>query len=141
LRAVLRDRLWQSLFGVLLVLAVTVFYLFSSVLDTPLLHGTRTVRVEMASTGGLFEGSAVTYRGVKVGKVRSINLSPSGVVATVVLTSRDRIPTRTLAKVRSLMDRTGHGEEFPTYLEAVRERHRRKRNLMRLLPELEAARR
>jgi len=54
LRAVLRDRLWQSLFGVLLVLAVTVFYLFSSVLDTPLLHGTRTVRVEMASTGGLF---------------------------------------------------------------------------------------
>jgi virulence factor Mce-like protein len=100
--AVLRDRLWQSLFGVLLVLAVTVFYLFTSVLDTPLLHGTRTVRVEMASTGGLFEGSAVTYRGVKVGKVRSINLSPSGVVATVVLTSRDRIPVESLAKVRSL---------------------------------------
>jgi virulence factor Mce-like protein len=99
---ILRDRLWQSLFGVLLVLAVTVFYLFTSVLDTPLLHGTRTVRVEMASTGGLFEGSAVTYRGVKVGRVRAINLSPDGVVATIVLTSRDRIPVKSLAKVRSL---------------------------------------
>lgn len=99
---VLRDRLWQSLIGVLLVLVVTVFYLFTSVLDTPLLHGTRTVRVEMSSTGGLFEGSAVTYRGVKVGRVRSITLSPDGVVATVVLTSSDRIPANSLAKVRSL---------------------------------------
>ncbi len=45
-----------------------------------------------------------------------------------------------LAKVRDLMDRTGHGDEFPAYLEEVRERHRRKRNLMKLLPELEDGR-
>jgi phospholipid/cholesterol/gamma-HCH transport system substrate-binding protein len=44
----------------------------------------------------------VTYRGVKVGRVRSITLSPDGVVATVVLTSSDRIPANSLAKVRSL---------------------------------------
>lgn len=100
--ALLRDRLWQSLIGVVAVFALTLVYLYSSVLDTPLLHGTRTIRVEMAATGGLFEGSAVTYRGVKVGKVHSINLSPDGVVATVVLTSSDRIPVRSLAKVRSL---------------------------------------
>jgi phospholipid/cholesterol/gamma-HCH transport system substrate-binding protein len=99
---VLGDRLWQSLFGVLAVFAATLAYLFGSVLDTPLLHRTTTVRVELASTGGLFEGSAVTYRGVKVGKVRSINLSVSGVVATVALTSRERIPARSIAKVRSL---------------------------------------
>ena len=100
--SVLRDRLWQSLFGVLAVLALTVAYLFASVLDTPLLRGTKTVRVQLAATGGLFEGSAVTYRGVKVGKVRSINLSPDGVVATVSLTAADRIPVRSIAKVRSL---------------------------------------
>jgi phospholipid/cholesterol/gamma-HCH transport system substrate-binding protein len=98
----LRDRLWQSLLGVLVVLALTLVYLYGSVLDTPLLHGTRTIRVQMASTGGLFEGSAVTYRGVKVGKVRSITLSADGVVATVALTSKDRIPMRSIAKVRSL---------------------------------------
>jgi phospholipid/cholesterol/gamma-HCH transport system substrate-binding protein len=99
---VLRDRLWQSLFGVAAVFALTLAYLFGSVLDTPLLHRTKTVRVELASTGGLFEGSAVTYRGVKVGKVRSIDLTPRGVVAMVSLTSSDPIPVRSVAKVRSL---------------------------------------
>jgi uncharacterized Zn finger protein len=52
-----------------------------------------------------------------------------------------REATDMLAKVRELMARTGHGDEFPTYLEEVREKHKRKRNLMKLLPELEAARR
>ena len=99
---VLRDRLWQSLFGVLAVLAVTLVYLFSSVLDVPLLHRSKTIRVQMAATGGLFEGAAVTYRGVKVGKVTSINLSADGVVATVSLRSSDRIPVKSVAKVRSL---------------------------------------
>jgi virulence factor Mce-like protein len=98
----LRDRLWQSLLGVLVIFALTLVYLFGSVLDTPLLRGTKTVRVEMAATGGLFEGSAVTYRGVKIGKVRSINLSVDGVVATIALTSRDNVPVDSLVKVRSL---------------------------------------
>jgi virulence factor Mce-like protein len=99
---ILGDRLWQSLIGVVAVLVLTLVYLFGSVLDTPLLHRTKTIRVELAATGGLFEGAAVTYRGVKVGKVRSINLSVDGVVATVALTSPDRIPVRSRARVRSL---------------------------------------
>jgi mRNA interferase MazF len=44
-----------------------------------------------------------------------------------------REATAMLAKVRDLMDRTGHGDEFPAYLEKVRERHKRKRNLTKLL--------
>lgn len=102
MRDVLRDRLWQSLFGVLAVFALTLVYLFGSVLDTPLMHRPRTIKVELAATGGLFEGSAVTYRGVKVGTVRSIDLTPGGVVAVVSLTSADRIPVRSTARVRSL---------------------------------------
>lgn len=51
-----------------------------------------------------------------------------------------REATDMLAKVRDLMNRTGHGDEFPAYLEEVRGKHRRKRNLMKLLPELEGAR-
>ncbi|MFL6061459.1 MAG: MCE family protein [Marmoricola sp.] len=101
-KAILSDRLWQSLIGVLLVLLITVAYLFSSVLDTPLLGGTQTIKVEMAATGGLFEGSSVTYRGIKIGKVTSIDLTATGVVATVKVTSGDKIPVRSIAKVRSL---------------------------------------
>lgn len=100
--ALLRDRLWQSLFGVILVLLITLAYLFGSVLDVPLFGGTKVVKVQMAATGGLFEGSAVTYRGVKVGKVRTIALTETGVVATIALTSDDKIPVASVAKVRSL---------------------------------------
>ncbi|HET6152338.1 MAG TPA: MCE family protein [Marmoricola sp.] len=100
--AILRDRLWQSLIGVLLILLLTVAYLFTQVLGTPLLGGTKTVTVEMSATGGLFEGSAVTYRGVKIGKVKTIRLTTHGVKATIVITSSDKIPLDSLVKVRSL---------------------------------------
>lgn len=100
--SILRDKLWQSLIGVLTILLLTVAYLFNAVLDTPVLGGTKTIKVEMPSTGGLFEGSAVTYRGVKVGKVRTIALTESGIVATIAVTSGDEIPVDSRAKVRSL---------------------------------------
>lgn len=99
---ILGNRLYLSALGVVLVLVVTVAYLFSSVLDIPITSRTKTVTVEMEATGGLFTGSAVTYRGVKVGKVRAITLGENGVRAKVALTSGDKIPRDTLAKVRSL---------------------------------------
>ncbi len=40
----LRDRLWLSLIGVLVILALTLVYLFGSVLDQPLLHRSKSVR-------------------------------------------------------------------------------------------------
>lgn len=102
LRGTLTDRLWLSLIGVIVVLLVTVAYLFSSILDTPILRGTKTVSVDLASTGGLFEGSAVTYRGIKIGKVKQIRLTADGVRAKVLITSSDEIPTDSVVKVRSL---------------------------------------
>lgn len=101
-RVMLTDRLWLSLLGVIGVFLLTLAYLFNNVLDTPLLRGTKTVKVQMSSTGGLFEGSAVTYRGVKVGKVKTIELDGEGVVATIAITSKDKIPVKSVAKVRSL---------------------------------------
>ncbi|HET6165514.1 MAG TPA: MlaD family protein [Marmoricola sp.] len=102
LRGILTDRLWLSLIGVIVVLLLTVAYLFNNVLDTPILRGTKTVNVELTSTGGLFEGSSVTYRGVKVGKVQQIRLTSDGVEAKVRITSSDKIPKDSLVKVRSL---------------------------------------
>jgi uncharacterized Zn finger protein len=41
-----------------------------------------------------------------------------------------------LVKVRDLMARTGDADEFPAYVAEIRERHKRKRNLVKLLGEL-----
>ena len=99
---VLGDRLYLSVLGIVAVLVLTVAYLFAEVLDRPLTSRPDTVRVELAQTGGLFEGSAVTYRGVKVGKVGAIVPADDGVVAEVLLTTGTDIPKDSLARVRSL---------------------------------------
>lgn len=99
---ILGNKLYLSLIGIILVLVFAVAYVFSAVLDQPLTSRPVEVKVELAQTGGLFEGSAVTYRGIKVGKVRSIVPAESGVVATVAITSGTGIPKDSLAKVRSL---------------------------------------
>ncbi len=88
--------------GIALAFVLCVAYIFGGVLDTPLFSSAPTVKVEMPRTGGLFKGSEVTYRGVKVGKVKDMTLDAQGVVATVEITSGADIPADTQAQVRSL---------------------------------------
>lgn len=102
MRRLVTDRLLLSALGVVLVFVVAVAYIFAEVLDQPLTSRPATVQVELARSGGLFEGSGVTYRGVKVGKVTEIVPAAEGVVATVRLTSGTDIPQRSRARVRSL---------------------------------------
>ncbi|TYL49601.1 MCE family protein [Nocardioides sp. BGMRC 2183] len=99
---ILGDRLYQSVLGIALVLALAVAYIFAEVLDQPLTESTARISVELEQTGGLFEGSAVTYRGVRVGKVREIEPTGDGVLARIELTSGTDIPADSLAMVRSL---------------------------------------
>lgn len=101
-KKILGDRLYLSLAGIIAVLVVTTAYIFAAVLDQPLTSQPVEVKVELAQTGGLFEGSAVTYRGIKVGKVRSIVPADNGVLATVAITSGTEIPKDAVARVRSL---------------------------------------
>ena len=100
--AVFRDRLYLSALGVLMVFVVGIAYLFGAVLDEPLTARPDQVTVELSATGGLFEGSAVTYRGVKVGKVTQIVATPSGAEATVSLSADAQVPRGAQARVRSL---------------------------------------
>lgn len=101
LRTLVTDRLYLSAVGIMVVLALTVAYLFAAVLDRPLTSSPTTVTVTMASTGGLFEGSSVTYRGVKIGRVTTIRPTSDGVAATAVIDARD-IPADSRVVVRSL---------------------------------------
>lgn len=100
--SVLTNRLYLSALGVLMVFVIGVAYLFAAVLDEPLTSRPDQVTVELTATGGLFEGSAVTYRGVKVGKVTEIVSTPAGAEATVTLADDSEIPADTRARVRSL---------------------------------------
>ena len=102
LRSIFSDRLYLSAVGVVVVFLLAVAYLFAEVLDQPLTSRPVTVEVELEQTGGLFEGSAVTYRGIKVGKVTDIVPNDGGVVATVRLSAGTDIPKSSLARVRSL---------------------------------------
>ena len=100
--SIFRDRLYLSLLGVVMVFVVGIAYLFASVLDEPLTSRPDQVKVELTATGGLFEGSAVTYRGVKVGRVTRIVATATGAEATVSLASDARVPRGAHARVRSL---------------------------------------
>jgi phospholipid/cholesterol/gamma-HCH transport system substrate-binding protein len=86
--------------GVVLVACVALTLTW--ILHTPVTHRPDDVTVSMPRTGGLFEGSAATYRGVRVGQVTKIEIDGTGVVATVRLDNGAEIPKASHAKVRSL---------------------------------------
>lgn len=102
LGALVANRLYLSLVGVIAVFVIGVAYLFAAVLDQPLTSRPVDVTVEMTDTGGLFEGSAVTYRGAKIGKVRTIATTRQGVEVLLRLRSGTEVPRDAPAQVRSL---------------------------------------
>jgi phospholipid/cholesterol/gamma-HCH transport system substrate-binding protein len=102
MRGILQNRLVLSVLGLVLVTAVGITYLFGQVLKTPLTHRAAQVSVEMERTGGLFEGAPASYRGVRVGTVRSIGIDDGAVRAVVELRDGAEVPRDTRAEVRSL---------------------------------------
>jgi phospholipid/cholesterol/gamma-HCH transport system substrate-binding protein len=68
------------------------------------------ISVHMPRTGGLYQKAAVTYRGVDVGRVKSIRVVPGGVDADVAIQQDyDHIPADTKAVVGNL---SAVGEQF-----------------------------
>lgn len=117
LKKILTDKLYLSLVGVLAVFIAAVAWVYSGVLGVPLLRSTPSVTVDLTATGGLYVGSPVTYRGVKVGKVTSIDVAGNGVAAHFAITTgadvpgptdankvigKDGNPVQPYARVRSL---------------------------------------
>ena len=95
--------------GLLVILLLSVTYLYSGVLNRSVTRQPDIVTVALAETGGLFPGSGVTYRGVRVGTVDDIVLSDSGVSVTARLDTTRDIPADSEAVVRSL---SPAGEQF-----------------------------
>jgi phospholipid/cholesterol/gamma-HCH transport system substrate-binding protein len=71
--------------------------------------GKITVKVELPAGGGLYKLSNVTYRGVQIGKVTSMDLTKTGALATLSLDNSPQIPTQLVAEVRSI---SAVGEQY-----------------------------
>jgi phospholipid/cholesterol/gamma-HCH transport system substrate-binding protein len=74
------------------------------------LRGYYVVQMNMSSAGGIFPNADVTYRGVSVGRVGALRLTPDGVVAELnISSSAPKIPTDLHAAVADL---SAVGEEY-----------------------------
>jgi phospholipid/cholesterol/gamma-HCH transport system substrate-binding protein len=74
------------------------------------LRGYYTVQMDLSNAGGIFPNGDVTYRGVSVGRVGTLQLTPTGVVADLnISSSAPPIPARLHAVVADL---SAVGEEY-----------------------------
>ncbi|MEV3906009.1 MlaD family protein [Mycobacterium sp. NPDC050551] len=71
--------------------------------------GRLAVTLELPAGGGLYQFSNVTYRGVQVGKVTSVNLTEDGAEAILSLETSPKIPADLEAEVRSV---SAVGEQY-----------------------------
>lgn len=80
-------------------------------LQAPMLLGFNRIGVtlQVPSTGGLYQFSNVTYRGVEVGKVTDIRPTRGGAEVTMSLQRSPRIPVNLQANVRSV---SAVGEQY-----------------------------
>lgn len=80
-------------------------------LQAPVLFGFGriSVKVQLPTTGGLYEFSNVTYRGTEVGKVTDIRPTRDGVTVTMSLNTSPQIPADLKASVRSV---SAVGEQY-----------------------------
>lgn len=71
--------------------------------------GRITITLQLPATGGLYRFGNVTYRGVQIGKVKSVQPTPTGATAVLELNSSPRIPADVAANVHSV---SAVGEQY-----------------------------
>lgn len=99
---------WLKLVGVLLVTVLGVGYVSVRYLDAG--AGGYSVTLQLHESGGIFTGADVTYRGVSVGRVGPLRLTPEGVEAQLdIAGAAPPIPADLHAEVSNL---SVIGEQF-----------------------------
>lgn len=103
-KAALTSKLNISALGVVVVFLACVAYLMTAVLDIgiPFISSAKMIRVDLPSTGGIYVGAPVAYRGVTVGRITDITFTQTGVQADARIDSGNDIPKDTAVWVKSL---------------------------------------
>lgn len=102
-------RMQLIIFTIASVVGVSVMAFTYMQLPTLLGLGRTNVTLELPATGGLYQFSNVTYRGVQIGKVTEIRLTRTGAEATLSLDSSPKVPANLNAEVRSV---SAVGEQY-----------------------------
>ena len=102
-------RIQLGLFAVASVVGMAVMIGVYLQAPTLLGIGRMTVTLELPATGGLYQFSNVSYRGVQVGKVTEVRPTREGAVAILSLNSSEQIPADLHAAVLSV---SAVGEQY-----------------------------
>ncbi|UAK31781.1 MCE family protein [Nocardia asteroides] len=87
-----RRRVAVANLGLVVVLLAGAAYLGAVVLRIDPMRGTYAVTVDLPSSGGLLPSNDVTFRGTRVGSVREVAASGSGVAAIAEIDATAKIP-------------------------------------------------
>lgn len=98
-----------AIFTVVSIIGVSVMAFNYIQLPTLLGLGRNVVTLQLPSSGGLYQFSNVTYRGVEVGKVTEMRVTPDGAEATMSIATSPKIPADLVAEVRSV---SAIGEQY-----------------------------
>jgi phospholipid/cholesterol/gamma-HCH transport system substrate-binding protein len=102
-------RIQLTIFAIASIIGVLVMAIVYIQAPTLLGVGKMTVTLELPETGGLYRFSNVTYRGVQMGKVTSVDLTPTGATATLTINTSPKVPANLQADVRSI---SAVGEQY-----------------------------
>ena len=102
-------RIQLAIFTIVGIIGVFVMVVWYIQAPTLLGVGKMTVTLELPSSGSLYRFSNVTYRGVQIGKVTEIGLTPRGAKAVLTIDTSPKIPADLQAEVRSI---SAVGEQY-----------------------------
>lgn len=101
-RAAHRQQVWLSVAGLVLTLVVGSAYLLIGALRVAPFASSYRVTVQLPDSGGLLPNQDVSLRGVRIGRVESLQITPTGVNAIATITSQVRIPANSVVHVSAL---------------------------------------
>lgn len=102
-------RIQLTVFAIVSIISLIAMAVFYVRLPQMFGIGEYRVSVDLPSSGGLYQNANVSFRGVDVGKVHSVQLTEDGVRATLSISSGTKIPASSTAAVRSV---SAIGEQF-----------------------------
>ena len=104
-----RQKAWLSAIALLLTLLVGIAYLTFGALRWNPLKGTYHVNVKLPASGGLLANQDVTLRGIQIGKIEHLSLTPEGVDAQIKINDGVDVSESSKARVAGL---SAAGEQY-----------------------------